>query len=164
MPQLEGADYRVTSRSTPEYNCVAWAMAISSENWAPALSGPYQWPDHLPRVPLVSVMAKLFEERGYEPCADSSLEPDIEKIAIYGDAMVGEAVHVSRQLPTGRWTSKLGDLADIEHALPDTVAGGLYGEVQMVMARRTRDQPPVVQRVVRAPLLIVRQLRNWRGD
>jgi len=38
-------------------------------------------------------------------------------------------------LPSGKWTSKLGRLEDIEHDTPDDVAGGVYGEVAGFMKR-----------------------------
>lgn len=164
LPQLAGTDYLVTSPSTGDYNCVAWALGTTSGNWSPAPSGPYRWPAHLPRVPLVSVMADLFRERGYEECSNPGLEPGTEKIALFGDATVGEVVHAARQLPDGRWTSKLGDAADIEHAELEAVGGSVYGDVQMLMARRAESEAPLAERVARVPLLIVRRLTNWRGD
>ncbi|MCG8587287.1 MAG: hypothetical protein MI757_21490 [Pirellulales bacterium] len=43
--------------------------------------------------------------------------------------------HAARQLPDGRWTSKLGKAEDIEHDSANDVAGGLYGEVVEFMKR-----------------------------
>jgi len=43
-------------------------------------------------------------------------------------------LHAARQLPEGRWTSKLGELEDIEHALHD-LTGTVYGSVVLVMKR-----------------------------
>jgi hypothetical protein len=45
--------------------------------------------------------------------------------------------HAARQLPTGKWTSKLGKAEDIEHDSPDDVAGGIYGEVVLFMRRQS---------------------------
>ena len=45
-----------------------------------------------------------------------------------------EPKHAARQLPSGRWTSKLGFLEDIEHALHD-LEGTEYGAVVLVMKR-----------------------------
>lgn len=42
--------------------------------------------------------------------------------------------HAARQLPNGRWTSKLGFLEDIEHDLHD-VAGEAYGTVVVLLKR-----------------------------
>jgi hypothetical protein len=43
-------------------------------------------------------------------------------------------MHAARQLPTGHWTSKLGESEDIEHRLHD-LEGLIYGQVVLVLAR-----------------------------
>jgi hypothetical protein len=42
--------------------------------------------------------------------------------------------HACRQLPSGRWASKLGPSEDIEHALYD-LTGTAYGKVALIMKR-----------------------------
>ncbi len=69
-----------------------------------------------------------FGTLGYERCANGSLEEDFEKVAIY-ESPSGYVVHMARQLHTGRWTSKLGGLEDIEHASPAELEGREYGAV-----------------------------------
>jgi hypothetical protein len=64
---------------------------------------------------------------------DASLEPGLVKVAIYGSGLM--YTHAARQLPDGKWTSKLGKGEDIEHDSPDDVAGGVYGELAGVMKR-----------------------------
>ena len=73
----------------------------------------------------------------YVRCDTPELEEGCEKIAIY--AIVDKPTHVARQLPNGRWTSKLGGLKDIEHATLDDLAGPIYGYPALFM-RRLRDQ------------------------
>src|SRR5205807_1430652 len=68
---------------------------------------------------------------GYEECADGSLEPGYEKVALFGFGLL--YTHAARQLPSGKWTSKLGAGDDIEHDTPHDVGGGLYGEVAEFM-------------------------------
>jgi hypothetical protein len=46
-------------------------------------------------------------------------------VALYADGQ-GVPLHAARQWPDGRWTSKLGAMEDIEHALQDLV-GSEYG-------------------------------------
>jgi hypothetical protein len=46
----------------------------------------------------------------------------------------GFPTHAAWQLGSGRWTSKLGELEDIEHALRD-LEGTEYGAVALVMKR-----------------------------
>ncbi len=74
-----------------------------------------------------------FETLGYEPCADGALEGGFEKIAIYRSP--SGVQHVARQLGTGRWTSKLGGLEDIEHDSPTELEGVEYGRVVQYLRR-----------------------------
>ena len=41
----------------------------------------------------------------------------------------------ARQLADGYWTSKLGHDEDIEHDMPEDLAGGIYGAVVLFMSR-----------------------------
>lgn len=43
--------------------------------------------------------------------------------------------HAARQLPTGKWTSKLGRSEDIEHTTPEAVSGTTYGAMVCFMGR-----------------------------
>ena len=71
-------------------------------------------------------------------CESADHEPEYDKIAIYGDG--GEYTHVARQLAVdGTWTSKLGPDDDINHATPEALAGGAYGNVVKIMRRRSAD-------------------------
>jgi hypothetical protein len=70
---------------------------------------------------------------GYEPCDAVEKESGFEKIAVFADP-TGIPTHAARQLPNGRWTSKLGAAEDIEHEL-HAVAGAIYGTVVRIMRR-----------------------------
>jgi hypothetical protein len=85
------------------------------------------------------VLILAFQAIGFELCADGGLEPGFEKVALYGDGVF--YTHAARQLPDGKWTSKLGGAEDIEHDAAEDVAGGVYGEVVQFMRRRTRQAP-----------------------
>ena len=65
---------------------------------------------------------------------DAGLEAGFVKVALYASGLF--YTHAARQLPNGKWTSKLGRGEDIEHDSPDDVAGGVYGAVVGVMKRR----------------------------
>ena len=54
-------------------------------------------------------------EGGFEPCENGDHEEGFEKIALYVNK-AGKVTHAARQLDSGKWTSKLGNLEDIEHA------------------------------------------------
>ena len=77
----------------------------------------------------------------YEPCDDGALEDGFEKVAIY--ALSFTVTHMARQLASGRWTSKLGELEDIEHETPAELEGDIYGIVVQYM-RRAINNPAVV--------------------
>jgi hypothetical protein len=93
---------------------------------------PYHYRGYFHTFPGRTI--KVYEKLGYIVCNDNGLEIGFEKIALYH--LDGEYMHAARQLPNGRWTSKLGFLEDIEH---DTLSGledGEYGVVKCVMKRK----------------------------
>lgn len=73
---------------------------------------------------------------------DGALEPEFEKIAHYVKG--GNVTHTARQLPWGRWTSKLGPGIDIEHLDPEALEGPVYGNVEGYMRRPSQAKlvPP----------------------
>jgi hypothetical protein len=82
----------------------------------------------------LGALENLFLSLGYVDCTNNAeFEPGFQKVALYGSGFI--YTHASRQLPSGKWTSKLGKGEDIEHDTPDDVAGGVYGEVIQVMKR-----------------------------
>jgi hypothetical protein len=66
-------------------------------------------------------------------CAGEELESSFEKIALFADSQ-RVPKHAARQLTSGRWSSKLGKLEVIEHALHD-LEGTEYGAVVLIMKR-----------------------------
>lgn len=133
FPNLAGSRYLVTSPATPKYNCIAWAAGDDGRWWWPDVIGHSYWPDDVPREETLSAFRKAFATLGYSPATDPQSEPNVSKIAIF--ARDGIPTHAARQLPSGQWTSKLGEVEDISHELND-VAGSLYGEVAIVLARK----------------------------
>lgn len=116
------------------YNCIAWSAGDTEPWWQP---GNY-WPvETLPDDHGIGALERAFKALGYEECPDGSLEPDFQKVALYGGGFM--YTHSARQLPDGKWTSKLGKAEDIDHDTPDDVAGGLYGEVVEFMKRPARQ-------------------------
>jgi hypothetical protein len=78
--------------------------------------------------------ARLFESLGFQRCADdAALEEGFTKVAIYGDA--DGYTHAARQLPDGRWTSKIGKLQDIEHDTLASLTGSEYGSVAQILKK-----------------------------
>jgi hypothetical protein len=76
---------------------------------------------------------------GYVECTEEALETGFEKMATFADAGLLTR-HVARQLSTGRWTSKLGELEDIEHDLR-ALEGSEYGSVVLLMKRSMSASP-----------------------
>ena len=130
FPRLTASHYRGTSPPDVAYNCVAWAAGDTGHWWQPGV----HWPVPTSRDDFgVGALEKAFRSLGYEACPDESLEAGFDKVAIYGFGFF--YTHAARQLPNGKWTSKLGKAEDIEHDSPDDVAGGIYGEVVQFMRR-----------------------------
>ena len=130
VPSLSAENHRITSPASPEYNCVAWSAGDTEHWWQPAVYWPIDTP---PDDYGLGILERAFASLGYEPCADGRLEDGFERIALYGGSFL--YTHVARQLPNGKWTSKLGRAEDIEHQTPEDVAGGLYGEIHEFMRR-----------------------------
>ena len=80
----------------------------------------------------MDAFVQAFRTLGYEPCAGADLEEGFEKVAIF--ALNGVPTHASRQLPSGRWSSKLGVEQDIEHEVEGLV-GTEYGDVGILLKR-----------------------------
>jgi hypothetical protein len=135
IPALATSPYTVESESTTDYNCIGWALGDCCRYWSPALEGGYHWPKDLPLgIPVVDVVATVFRRAGYVECSDATFEPGVEKVVIYADDL-REVRHAARQLPDGRWASKMGDLADINHEDLEPLEGAFFGKVTLIMAR-----------------------------
>lgn len=142
FPGLATSYFRITSDATSNYNCIAWAAEDVSQWWGTELFAPgkYRWPEAVERRDSIAGWAAAFEALGYASCESTSPEPGFDKLALYA-LPSGDPTHVARQLPSGRWTSKLGKLEDIEHDL-DGLEGTSYGRVVRVLKRQRLAGPP----------------------
>jgi len=132
-PNLSGTDYQVTSPKSEEYNCFAWAVEEDDRWWQPIPGEQYYWPDGVPQEETLEAYIQAYQTLGYESADRDILETGYQKIAIYVDYS-GIPTHAARQLPNGKWTSKLGWLEDIEHEL-DGLTGDRYGVVGQILKR-----------------------------
>jgi hypothetical protein len=135
FPALRGTVYQVTSPREKKYNCIAWAAGDTTQWWWPAESSPLReiyWPPAIPREETLEAFRQLLATLGYVACDDERVEEGYQKVALF--AFAGAPKHAARQLPNGRWTSKLGEMEDIEHGLND-LTGMAYGSVVLVMKR-----------------------------
>jgi hypothetical protein len=117
FPGLAANGYQVTSPSDSDYNCIAWAAGDSHAWWWPGQdAGKEYWPPGVPRERTRDAFVAAFASLGYTICESDDVESGYEKIALFA-AVDGRPTHAARQLPSGRWTSKLGKAEDIEHRL-----------------------------------------------
>jgi len=131
---LRGKIYQVTSPAAEPYDCIARAAEVTTIWWWP-FGDPRKtyWPEGVPREESLEAFRAAFANVGYSACDHAQVEPGYQKVALFADVQ-GAPLHAARQLSTGRWTSKLGALEDIEHELHD-LEGMEYGTVVLIMKR-----------------------------
>lgn len=111
------------------YNCIAWAANETHRLWWPDPN--VYWPPGISLDGSLESFIQAFKSKGYEPCDSSDYEVGFQKIALYvGDN--DRPTHAARQVPSGFWTSKLGQNLDIEHEL-SALEGGMYGRVSQIL-------------------------------
>ncbi len=133
FPALRPGNYLITSSPTNRYNCIAWAASDNVRWWWPVGHSRFFWPPGVAREETPAAFEAAFATLGYIRCDSPTREPGFEKVALFADAN-GVSTHAARQLVSGRWTSKLGELDDIEHDLRD-LEGDIYGIVVSVVKR-----------------------------
>lgn len=133
FPRLRDAAWCVSSEPDDRYNCIAWAARVTTDWWWPVGPGKTYWPPGVPRAVTLEGFCVAFATLGYVVCVGAELEPGFEKIAVFANDQ-GVPRHAARQRENGLWTSKLGKMEDIDHAL-HALEGALYGSVVLVMKR-----------------------------
>ncbi len=131
FPRLSREGYEIINKPTETYNCIAYAAKDTSKWWS--AFGTRYWPDYATRSERMGSLVEVFAGLGYQQCEDSGLESGYEKVALYEEQ--GEWKHAARQMPNGRWRSKMGEGPLIEHRSPESLAGGIYGEPTTCMRR-----------------------------
>ena len=133
FPDLNQTNCKITSDESILYNCVAWAAGINNKYYWPdgseGLNPDFKpvWPKGIPNQEDVESLVAFFETYGYSLCEGPELEEGFLKVAIF--VLCGEPTHASRQLPCGKWTSKMGwDGVDIMHVDLHCIEGRLYGK------------------------------------
>jgi hypothetical protein len=135
FPNLVAGEYEKESDRTDEYNCIAWVKRDKARQWWPFPH--YYWPPDAPYEESLAAFIATFRLQGYEVCESAELEEEFEKVAIYVDAD-GTPAHAALQKPNGVWSSKLGDLEDIDHnlhGLERTAQRPAYGTVTTILRR-----------------------------
>src|SRR5690242_14209910 len=132
FPKLKSDGGRKTSEATPKCNCIAWSLRRTQKKWyEPKPTYPWEfWPKGVPDDYSLESFIILFEKLGYERCdkINFAYEFFYKKVAIYADFGIygkqqWEFTHVSDQIDSGVWTSKLGKGIDIQHNTPSSLEG-----------------------------------------
>jgi len=76
------------------------------------------------------------ESHGFKTCEPAEKDENLQKVALFASG--GEVNPASRQLASGKWTSKLGSNVDLEHSL-HSLEGAVFGTVLHVLSRPVRD-------------------------
>ncbi len=134
FPNLLTTGYEITSPDTIDYNCIAWAAEDNERWWWPDSQNIDYWPTGVPREVTINAFMQAYQTIGYQVCDRPNLEPGFQKIAIYADS-AGKPTHCARQLPNGKWTSKLGQDEDIQHETLEGLTGESYGNVACIMRK-----------------------------
>jgi hypothetical protein len=137
FPGLRDSDYQITSPEDIRYNCIAWSVGDTENWWWP--DGDSRWPEGEERAETLAAFVAVYSQLGFETCDDPNPEESYEKVALYASSD-GIPTHAAKLLENGRWSSKLGQLADIEHRLEDLVSEG-YGDVVQFLKRRKGVEP-----------------------
>ena len=135
FPMLVVSGYKVTSKATTQYNCIAHAVNDHGRKWdCPPVPGLYYWPQGAKQGDGVDALMSAFATLGYSECEDGNSEAGFEKIAIYADSY-GVWKHAAKLCKNGCWTSKLGTWEDIQHTTLDAIEGSDYGSAVRFMKR-----------------------------
>lgn len=133
FPNLDSQHLRITSPDDPGYNCVAWAADDNTKWWEPDPFKLYYWPPDIPREYTLAAYESVYKMLGYIDCNnEESCEPGFQKIALFVKSK--DRMHVSKQIDSERWSSKLGGKVDIEHPLHG-LEGSEYGTIASIMKK-----------------------------
>jgi hypothetical protein len=162
FPNLQSVGYVPKSRAAARYNCVAWAAEDATRIWQGSNIDGY-WPPGAVEGYDFDAIVSAFEQLGFAPCGGGAHEAGYVKAALYGDER-GKWTHAARQLPDGRWTSKIGAYEDVIHKTPHALVGSDYGDVLRTMRRSlSGPSPPPPPPLLKKPTPKGRQ-RKRRSD
>lgn len=142
FPGLSQDDmFHLTSPSTRDYNCLAWAIGRKDFWMWPNTDGHIKepdeyWPENVPNDERPDTLVKAYETFGFKVSENANQEEAYEKIALYKSPDGSTFTHAARQLPDGTWTSKLSYWEDIQHGTPQSLEGEIYGQVYCYMKRK----------------------------
>jgi len=137
FPGLQTSPFQITSPTSRDYNCIAWAAGDTTRWWWPDPDSDASfWPPGIPREETIDAFVAAFAALGYAASATDELEVGFEQVALSASGTL--PTHAARQLPNGRWTSKLGLREDIEHDL-HALSGEAYGSGVLILKRSVSE-------------------------
>jgi hypothetical protein len=135
FPRLCGTVWAIKSRRTRRYNCLAWAAREKHRRWDFA-KGAY-WPKGVKRASGIAYLVGAFQAEGFSVCKKDDCQKydsTADLIVVYEKHRIG--THAARLLANGMWSSKLGDIEDVQHQTPEDVGGDEYGDPRVYMKRK----------------------------
>lgn len=138
FPGLCGTVWAIKSRQTKRYNCLAWAAREKHRRWDFA-KGAY-WPAGVKKLTGIAYLVGAYLAEGFGVCnkdACDKYDPTSDSIVLYQLNRIG--THAARLLHNGMWSSKLGDLEDVQHQTAEALSGERYGNPMVYMKRKRPD-------------------------
>ena len=139
---LEDSAFDITSKYNSNYNCISWAL-MYNDRWSqppylgkPNLDCVVWWPPDVLEGIDPDCLKKLFEYHGYIECNSGEHEDGYRKVALYFNEQTNEWTHAARELSNGCWTSKLGQIEDIQHGIPEAIENDGYGKIYCFMKKK----------------------------
>lgn len=129
--ELDG-NFHLTSPSTYQYNCIAYAMGMQ-DRWVDSANLPWHWWPPVHKGMAETDLIEAFRFFGFEVCGmDDSIEADYDKVALYRN--VDGWTHAARVVDNGIYHSKFGASYDGTHSCGD-VLQAQYGDPFVIMRR-----------------------------
>ena len=101
------------------------------------------WPDDVPRSRSISAYEMLIGKYDYADCGiDDRLEDGYEKVALFSDSSK-IFTHICKQKDDGKWTSKLGEMIDVEHNSLRAFENSKYGLLHKIYKRTKLAKPSI---------------------
>ncbi len=129
-------NFKITSDSTPAYNCIGWALGMN-DVWVglfhPTNYAWTWWPEEVPCDEQNESLIALFEFFGFKQCDDGFCENDFDKVALYADK--DGWTHAARIIGDNLLHSKIGTAWDIHHSGGHIFDGTGYGSIFAYMKR-----------------------------
>src|SRR5450759_1240698 len=97
FPGLRGASWSVESSADRRYNCIAWAAGEDRRPWWPSRDKSGYWPPGIDRIASIDAFVAAFSKLGYSTVTEGDLSNNMDRVALYVDAVDNEPTHMARQ-------------------------------------------------------------------